>query len=86
LTAAPVALRVAGRFAGITAGEPRPLGEIAASFRVRSIDVREAGLGDVPTLIELMVEFYTESGYVLDQGRADAAFTVLLSDPRLGRV
>jgi GNAT superfamily N-acetyltransferase len=48
--------------------------------------VREAVVGDVRTLVELMAEFYAESGYVLDRGRADAAFTALLSDPRLGRV
>lgn len=48
--------------------------------------MREAVLGDVRTLVELMAEFYAESNYVLDQGRADAAFTALLSDPRLGRV
>jgi GNAT superfamily N-acetyltransferase len=48
--------------------------------------VREAGVGDIPTLVELMAEFYVESDYVLDRGRADAAFTALLSDPRLGRV
>jgi GNAT superfamily N-acetyltransferase len=48
--------------------------------------VRDAVVGDVRTLVELMAEFYAESGYVLDRGRADAAFTALLSDPRLGRV
>jgi GNAT superfamily N-acetyltransferase len=48
--------------------------------------VREAVLGDVRTLVELMAEFYAESGYLLDRGHADAAFTALLSDSRLGRV
>ena len=48
--------------------------------------MREAVLGDVRTLVELMAEFYAESAYVLDRRRAAAAFTVLLSDPRLGRV
>ena len=48
--------------------------------------MREAVLGDVRTLVELMAEFYAESAYVLDRGRADAAFTALLSDPGLGRV
>ena len=48
--------------------------------------MREAVLGDVRTLVELMAEFYAESGYVLDRARAGAAFTALLSDPRLGRV
>ena len=48
--------------------------------------MREAVLGDVRTLVELMAEFYAESDYVLERARAAAAFTVLLSDPRLGRV
>ena len=48
--------------------------------------MREAVVGDVRTLVELMAKFYTESDYVLDRGHAAAAFTVLLSDPRLGRV
>ncbi len=33
-----------------------------------------------------MADFYAESGYVLDRSRAEAAFTTLLGDPRLGRV
>ena len=48
--------------------------------------MREAVVGDVRTLVELMAEFYAESGYVLDRARADVAFTTLLSDSRLGRV
>ena len=48
--------------------------------------MQEAVLGDVRTLVELMTEFYAESSYVLDRARAAAAFTALLSDPRLGRV
>ena len=48
--------------------------------------MREAVGGDVRTLVELMAEFYAESGYVLDRARADVAFTTLLSDSRLGRV
>ena len=48
--------------------------------------MREAVLGDVQPLVELMTKFYAESNYVLDRARATAAFTVLLSDPRLGRV
>ena len=42
--------------------------------------MRGAVLGDVPTLVELMAEFYAESDYVLDRGHAAAAFTVLLAD------
>ena len=48
--------------------------------------MQEAVLGDVRTLVELMAGFYAESDYVLDRARADAAFRVLLSDPRLGQV
>ena len=48
--------------------------------------MREAVTEDVHTLVELMAEFYEESGYPLDRERAGAAFTALLSDPRLGRV
>ena len=48
--------------------------------------MREAVVGDVPTLVEMMAEFHAEPDYVLDRRRADAAFTVLLSDPRLGRI
>ena len=48
--------------------------------------MREAGAADVRTLVELMAEFYAESDYVLDRPHADAAFTALLSDSRLGRV
>jgi hypothetical protein len=80
--------RAEGRrgLAGAAAGEPRPLAEIVASVRGRSVNVREAVLGDVRTLVELMAEFHTEAGYVLDRAHADAAFTMLLSDPRLGRI
>lgn len=33
-----------------------------------------------------MADFYAESGYVLDRSRAEASFTTLLGDQRLGRV
>lgn len=33
-----------------------------------------------------MADFYAESGYVLDRSRAEAAFTTLLGDQRLGCV
>jgi GNAT superfamily N-acetyltransferase len=33
-----------------------------------------------------MAEFYAESGYPLNRQRAEAAFSDLLADPRLGRV
>jgi ribosomal protein S18 acetylase RimI-like enzyme len=48
--------------------------------------VREAGVDDVKALVELMAEFYSESAYVLNQQRAETAFTTLVSDHRIGRV
>ncbi len=48
--------------------------------------MRPAGSRDVPTLAELMVSFYAESGYVLDEARAARAFESLIADPRLGLV
>jgi ribosomal protein S18 acetylase RimI-like enzyme len=48
--------------------------------------VREAQPGDVDTLVELMDEFYAESGYVLDRGEARTAFETLIGEPSLGQV
>jgi diamine N-acetyltransferase len=48
--------------------------------------VREALPGDVDILVDLMDEFYAESGYVLDRGEARTAFEVLVGEPRLGQV
>ena len=48
--------------------------------------VKPATPGDVDTLVELMDEFYAESGYTLDRPHALEAFTALLADDRLGRV
>lgn len=48
--------------------------------------MRRAGRDDLPVLVELMREFYAESGFPLDAGRAGAAFSALLDEPRLGRV
>ena len=48
--------------------------------------MRPAQADDVQTLLDLMADFYAESGYVLDRSRAAEAFTALLADPRLGRV
>jgi hypothetical protein len=59
----------AGRAAGcgMFADQPqvtrRPLGNVAASVRGRSIDAREAVLVDVRTLVKLMAEFYAESNH-----------------------
>lgn len=48
--------------------------------------MREAGPGDVPALAGLMRAFYAESGYVLAEARAAAAFRELLERPDRGRV
>ena len=50
------------------------------------LGMRPANADDTQTLVDLMAEFYAESGYVLDRPRAADAFSVLLADPRLGRV
>ena len=47
--------------------------------------MRPATTDDTQTLVDLMAEFYAESGYVLDRRHAAHAFSVLLADPRLGR-
>ncbi len=47
--------------------------------------MRQAATEDAATLVELMAEFYAESGYVLDRQHASEAFAALLADPRLGR-
>jgi GNAT superfamily N-acetyltransferase len=41
---------------------------------------------DVPELVALMAEFYSESPFTLNHGRALKAFASLLADERLGRV
>ena len=43
-----------------------------------------ARFDDIPTLIDLMAEFYAESGFPLPAANARAAFTSLLADTRLG--
>jgi GNAT superfamily N-acetyltransferase len=48
--------------------------------------MRAATKADIPHLLALVKDFYEESGHVLDRRRAEAAFTSLLADPRLGRV
>jgi len=48
--------------------------------------VRRATADDGATLVELMAEFYAESGYALDRQHAAAAFSALLADPALGLV
>ena len=48
--------------------------------------MRPAASADIETLVDLMGEFYAESGYVLDREHAAQAFAALLAEPRLGRV
>ncbi len=48
--------------------------------------VRDATPSDRALLVELMAEFYAESGYPLNRQRAEVAFSELLADPGLGRV
>jgi GNAT superfamily N-acetyltransferase len=48
--------------------------------------VRKACLTDVPLLVTMMTEFYSDSPYTLNPRRATAAFNSLLSDERLGWV
>ena len=48
--------------------------------------MREAGQGDVSTLVGLMRDFYAESGYTLAEPQAAAAFETLLARPELGRI
>ena len=48
--------------------------------------VRNATAADLPTLVELMREFYAEAGYALDEEWAKASFSALLEDDALGSV
>jgi GNAT superfamily N-acetyltransferase len=48
--------------------------------------MRQAHHSDIPVLLELMSEFYAESGYHLDREIAKGAFTEILSDDRFGYV
>jgi GNAT superfamily N-acetyltransferase len=48
--------------------------------------MRKATLADVPQLVTMMAEFYSDSSYVLNPRRATDAFTALLADERLGHV
>jgi ribosomal protein S18 acetylase RimI-like enzyme len=48
--------------------------------------MRRATPEDSVLLVDLMSEFYAESGYLLDRGRAAMAFSDLLADEALGRV
>jgi ribosomal protein S18 acetylase RimI-like enzyme len=48
--------------------------------------MRKASLTDVPQLVTMMAEFYSDSPYTLNPRRATDAFTALLADERLGHV
>lgn len=49
-------------------------------------ELREAVPGDRELLVELIAEFYRESGYAVDEAEARRAFGELLADPQYGRV
>ena len=49
-------------------------------------DTRAAQTTDIPALVELMAEFYGESGYPLPPAAATQSFSTILADPTLGRV
>jgi GNAT superfamily N-acetyltransferase len=48
--------------------------------------MRKASLDDVPQLVTMMTEFYSDSPYTLNPRRAADAFKSLLTDERLGHV
>jgi GNAT superfamily N-acetyltransferase len=48
--------------------------------------MRRASPNDVPQLVAMMSEFYSDSPYTLNTRRAADAFTALLADERLGYV
>ena len=74
---------------GSTLTDPRHLGLKAQpdkeSERLWSngeMSIRRTDPSEVELLVQLMVEFYSESGYDLDQDRAASAFGDLLSEDR----
>jgi len=48
--------------------------------------MRRASIKDLEQLVTMMGEFYAESPYILNTGRAADAFRPLLADQRLGHV
>lgn len=48
------------------------------------IECRQAALEDISVLVDLMAEFYAESGYGLERLAGVAAFAALLRDPARG--
>ena len=74
---------------GSTLTDPRHLGLKAQpdkeSERLWSngeMSIRRTDPSEVELLVQLMMEFYSESGYDLDQDRAASAFGDLLSEDR----
>jgi GNAT superfamily N-acetyltransferase len=51
-----------------------------------TVQVRPAGLADVPALVGLMQAFYAESNFPLPPGPAARTFAALLGAPHLGAV
>lgn len=49
-------------------------------------NTRVARKTDIPALVELMAEFYSESGYPLPLAAATQSFATILADAKLGRV
>jgi len=48
--------------------------------------MKRALASDLPCLLEMMAEFYAESGYALNRTQAEAGFLALFVDERLGGV
>lgn len=48
--------------------------------------IARAGAAEIPALIDLMSEFYAESGYALDREWAEASFRRLMADETRGAV
>jgi GNAT superfamily N-acetyltransferase len=68
------------------AGESFAISDKNGLMEGRTVHVRPACAEETSDLVDLMAEFYAESGYTLDSAHAGLAFAALLSDPRLGRV
>jgi GNAT superfamily N-acetyltransferase len=51
-----------------------------------AVEVRPAGLRDVPVLLSLMQAFYAEADFPLPSEPAAAGFEALLAEPRLGGI
>jgi len=62
------------------------LNEVYSGEREAEEWVRPARARDIPALVELMREFYAESGFPLPEENARRTFETLLGDPRLGGV